>query len=146
MEGKNVKQRLKLLVFLFVVNSNRSGCPRLTAIDFELKLSIESVNLCEKIPKVFRFKKIIKWNSNFRSWFQYIVSHYQENSDNYRNEYEQINELRQVNFRRSKIKTKFPFLFLERNSIKFRWIECSIPETLLLSTTSIEESISDAFK
>jgi len=45
-----------------------SGCPRLPVIDFEPKISVESVNLCEKIPNVnsnfFDFKRI---ESLFRS-------------------------------------------------------------------------------
>ena len=28
------------------------GCPRLPALSFDLKLAIESVDLCEKIPNV----------------------------------------------------------------------------------------------
>ncbi|CAF1254501.1 unnamed protein product [Rotaria sordida] len=52
------------------------GCPRLPAINFDLKLSIESVDLCEKIPN-------------------FITANYQENGANFSNECEQINRLRE---------------------------------------------------
>ncbi|CAF4180831.1 unnamed protein product [Rotaria sp. Silwood2] len=52
------------------------GCPRLPAINFDLKLSIESIDLCEKIPN-------------------YITANYQENGANFSNECEQINRLRE---------------------------------------------------
>ncbi|CAF1156375.1 unnamed protein product [Rotaria sp. Silwood1] len=55
---------------------NMEGCPRLSAISFDLKLSIESVDLCEKIPN-------------------YITVNYQENGANFSNECEQINRLRE---------------------------------------------------
>ncbi|CAF1153019.1 unnamed protein product [Adineta ricciae] len=52
------------------------GCPRLTAIGFDLKSSLESVNLCEKIPN-------------------FITANYQENGENFTKECDQINQLRQ---------------------------------------------------
>ncbi|UJR14946.1 hypothetical protein I4U23_001927 [Adineta vaga] len=52
------------------------GCPRLSAIGFDPKVSIETVNLCEKIPS-------------------YIASTYQESGDKYASECEQMNRLRQ---------------------------------------------------
>ncbi|CAF4256660.1 unnamed protein product [Rotaria socialis] len=52
------------------------GCPRLPAIYFDLKLSLESVDLCEKIPN-------------------YITANYQENGANFSSECEQINHLRE---------------------------------------------------
>ncbi|CAF0965313.1 unnamed protein product [Adineta ricciae] len=60
-----------LFEFIFL-----SRCPRLPTIGFDPKVSIESVNLCEKIPN-------------------YITSTYQESGDKYASECEQMNRLRQ---------------------------------------------------
>jgi hypothetical protein len=47
MEGKSEERKAFLrCIYLF------KGCPRLPALSFDLKLSVESVNLCEKIPNV----------------------------------------------------------------------------------------------
>jgi len=48
MEGKfNIKIIFEFIFIIFI-----EGCPRLSAIGFDPKVSVESVNLCEKIPNV----------------------------------------------------------------------------------------------
>jgi hypothetical protein len=89
MEGKSLEKKVSSSYkYLF------KGCPRLPALGFDLKVSIESVNLCEKIPTV-RIYLIEKIELIFL-FIQYITANYQENGEKYTSECEQINRLRQV--------------------------------------------------
>lgn len=49
MEGKLILQKI-LFKYLLIFLSK--GCPRLPTIGFDPKVSVESVDLCEKIPNV----------------------------------------------------------------------------------------------
>ncbi|UJR31730.1 hypothetical protein I4U23_019210 [Adineta vaga] len=91
------------------------GCPRLPAVSFDLKLSLDSINICEKIPN-------------------YITANYQENGENFTKECEQINQLRQLPYREPGIqilkryycqlqllRNRFPMLPDTECSVRFTW-------------------------
>ncbi|CAF0888609.1 unnamed protein product [Adineta steineri] len=114
------------------------GCPRLPAIGFDPKVSIESVNLCEKIPS-------------------YITSTYQEAGDKYSNECEQMNRLRQNTINSSAdqsgiqllkryycqlqlLRNRFPMLPETECAVRFTWEDAYQKEDNSYSDIRFEEA------
>ncbi|CAF0735791.1 unnamed protein product [Adineta steineri] len=114
------------------------GCPRLPGLGFDLKLSIESVNLCEKIPN-------------------YINTHYEENGENFTNECEQMNRLRQTSISCSidevgvqilkryycqlqLLANRFPMLPDTECSVRFTWEDAFQREDNTYSDIRFEEA------
>ncbi|CAF1159923.1 unnamed protein product [Rotaria sp. Silwood1] len=114
------------------------GCPRLPAISFDPKVSIESVDLCEKIPN-------------------YITSTYQENGNKYSQECEQMNRLRQTTINSSAdengiqllkryycqlqlLRNRFPMLPDTECAVRFTWEDAFQKEDNTYNDIRFEEA------
>ncbi|CAF3354792.1 unnamed protein product [Rotaria socialis] len=114
------------------------GCPRLAAIGFDPKVSIESVDLCEKIPN-------------------YITANYQENGSKYSHECEQMNRLRQTTINSSAdeagiqllkryycqlqlLRNRFPMLPDTECAVRFTWEDAFQKEDNTYNDVRFEEA------
>ncbi|CAF1230111.1 unnamed protein product [Rotaria magnacalcarata] len=114
------------------------GCPRLAAIGFDPKVSIESVDLCEKIPN-------------------YITANYQENGSKYAHECEQMNRLRQATINSSAdeagiqllkryysqlqlLRNRFPMLPDTECAVRFTWEDAFQKEDNTYNDVRFEEA------